>query len=1096
MMKRKKVWLCLLAGLLSVGMLAACSKDDPAPADTTVEEMTTVADVTADVTEAATADAETEPETAEPETYPEIDLPSDPDGVAELIDSIPEGNLDSEWTIDLAYAAWAALPEADRAKVENYEKLRVLLQDVADAHIVKDYHDSRIPHGELLLGGYCMFPYPTDEDMQTVVNANLDFLCGISPDQVTLDQFKKFGVGAIVSGGSLGVGDISGWGTWSEEGQVPLNGAKPIGTMVSAVPLMAAKDHEAIWGVDFRDEPGAVDFWWYDPVIGALNQQYSAVQTFANLLPNYGSTTQLGMHGYGRYVTDYAHRISGDILSLDHYIYDLNVRDGQYTLLRGLENSIEAAQDTDKDLMVILQLNRAPNQNRLTTLGEVKFQAYASMAFGAKYIVWGCYDYGWWDMQALDRNRQPTEQYYKMQECNADLKTLSPIFMRYTAVDQAMLNPSPLREFLASRHPVDGMGMKTLTDLAASEGTTSLLMGYYEKNIGEGEAFLFVNSDTFDQNGSNTETSTVTFKTASPASVVTAYVKGIPTILTPVDGVYTVQIKDADAVFVTVTEPDSLNVEPVAPIGQITIGGTDISEFSIVIPAEATERERQAAEVLVDIIEQATFKTLPVVTDAENPAHAIVLGKTARSTAALNTARSSVKNDGYVVMTEGGNLYISGNDGVGAGTLFGVYAFCEDYLNIGFFADGHIVIPTAASVSVADGVSDSHSPSFLFRESTNYKAMDQAYPLYQKYNGYSLFGDVNFAACGFGGNGLHRLLWVNSNYNDTVLCLSSEQTYATALAGAKTLLNCDPDAEFLACDISLDGSWTPCTCETCTATTAAEGTMGLILQFVNRLAEELKADYPNVVFYTSAAGDSMSLPATVRPAENVGVRVVLPTAACRFHALGDASCEVNAGFCTALESWTKVCKNVILLDEVTERTTWTSDYQKLSGNLLALYDTVQYLKKLGVVGYQQMGYDSYAGEFEALNAYLLSRLLWDADMTREEYSAEMDGFLKAYYGAGWTYIRQYIDKVYATEGIRHSDYRNVTAMMYRTDDKAFAAECFELWISAIQAADTAVAKKNTENSSVQMYAPAQALRDRNNSAYFRNLLVKYGYSTS
>ena len=800
------------------------------------------------------------------------------------------------------------------------------------------------------------------------------------------------------------------------------------------------------------------------------------------------------MHGYGRYVTDYAHRISGDILSLDHYIYDENVRDGQYTLLRGLENSIEAAQDTDKDLMIILQLNRATNQSRLTTLGEVKFQAYASMAFGAKYIIWGCYNGGWWSMQALDSNQQPTEQYYKMQECNADLKTLSPIFMRYTVSDQTMLNPSPDREFLSARHPVDGMGIKTITDLTASSETTNLLMGYYEKNVGEGEAFLFVNSNTFDQNGSNTETSTITFKTVSPASVVTAYVKGIPTILTPVNGVYTVQIVDADAVFVTVTEPDSLNTEPVAPIGQITIGGTDISEFSIVIPANATKRERQAAEALADIIEQATFKALPIVTDAETPAHAIVLGKTARSTSALNEARLSLKNDGYVILTEGGNLYISGNDAAGAGTLFGVYAFCEEYLNIGFYADEHVIIPVSQAITVADGINASHNPSFIYRDSTNYTAMDQAYPLYQKYNGYSLFGDMNFAACGFGGNGLHRLLWVNSNYNDTVICLSAEETYTTALVSARTLLDCDPDAEFLACDISLDGSWTPCTCEACTATTAAEGTMGLILKFVNRLAGELKEDYPNVVFYTSASGDSIGLPATIRPAENVGVRVVMPVSACRFHALGDDTCEANAEFCATLESWAKVCKHVILLDEATERTTWTSDYHRISGNMLALYDTVQYLKDLGVVGYQQMGYDSYAGEFEALNAYLLSRLLWDADMTREAFNAEIDGFLKAYYGEGWSFIRQFIDKVYTTEGVTHTGARNEIAMIYRTGDKSFGEECFALWHDAIEAAENANVKKNVEASAVHICSLAQSIRNKSETTFFRNLLTKYGFA--
>ena len=1082
-MKWKNQWLCLLICLLAICMLAACKKQDPAPADTTVEDPTEIEDVTDDPP-TGTTEAESEADTVEPETYPEINLPDEPAEIVAMIDGIPAGDLANEWTIDLAYAAWAALPEADRAKVTNYDKLRDLLQDVADAHIVKEYHDSRIPHGELLLGAY-FGPTPTDENMQILVDSHLDFICGVSNDTATLDQYKKYGVGAFVSGGSFGVGDLSGWGTWAEEGQYPLTNCKPLATMVGAVPQVMAKDHEAIWGIDFHDEPGAGQFWWFDPVLNRLNTEYAAVQSFANLLPNYAGSNQLGIHGYRRHLLDYAHRIGGDILSLDHYPYAVH---DQNSLIRGMEDIADVARGTGKDVMAILQLNRNGN-DRLTTLGEVKFQAYACMAYGAKYVIWGCYNGGWFNTQALDADQKPTEQYYKMQSCNADLKTLSPIFMRYTSMDQTMLNATIQRAYLAARHPLDGMGIKTITDLTADETTKNLLMGYYEKNLGEGEAFLFVNTNSFDYQGSNTETSTVTFRTVSPASVVTAYVKGIPTILTPVDGLYTVRIVDADAVFVTVTEPDSLNTQPVAPIGQMTIGGTDIAEFSVVIPANATRRERQAAEALVAIIKEATFKTLPVVTDAETPAHAILLGKTARSTAALNTAVSTLKNDGYAILTDGGNLYISGNDREGAGTLFGVYAFCEEYLNIRFYADGYVTIPAAERIAVENGLSETASPSFAFRDVTNFHAMEQAYPLFQKYNGYCVFGDESFAAVGYGGNGLLRLFGVNDNYRDAVVCLSDESAYASVLERAKLVLSCDPDADYLACDTDLDGSWNVCSCEACTATVSADGVMGYLLRFVNRLAADLRADYPDVLLVMTAAGEHTAPPATVRPAENVAVRVAVPTDACRFHGLGDETCEVNAALREALEAWAKVCNHVILLDQVTER----NAKQSVSGNLLALYDTVRYLKDLRIAGYQQMGYDTYAGEFEALNGYLLSRLLWNSDMTREEYSAELDGFLQAYYGAGWTYLRQYIDKVYTTDGVVHGDYRNEISMYFRSDDKSFGSDCLALWISAAEAADDALAKRNCEYSAAQLFEVAQALRARDYISYFSDISTRFGF---
>jgi len=94
------------------------------------------------------------------------------------------------------------------------------------------------------------------------------------------------------------------------------------------------------------------------------------------------------------------------------------------------------------------------------------------------------------------------------------------------------------------------MTHSALTDLTTGQADF-VLVGHYNKNVGEGEAYMFVNCNDIWFKTENT--ATVTFKTADPTSLVTAYVKGIPTLLTPDEnGVYTVQIHGADAVFVTV----------------------------------------------------------------------------------------------------------------------------------------------------------------------------------------------------------------------------------------------------------------------------------------------------------------------------------------------------------------------------------------------------------------------------------------------------------------------------------------------------------------------------------------------------------------
>ena len=1100
MLKTALVLLLACALLLPI---VSCTKPEPNPEETTGDPLGTdsVIDTTGPEETSLESDSdsetESEPESesgSETETRPEIILPTDPAEIVALIDSISEGSLENEDKIDLAYAAWAALSEAERAEVTNYDVLRTRLQELADAYIVKEYADDRIPHGQLILGVYYAHnneAQMSDAHMQDLADAHVDMAWAPSSmSKEFLDMFSKYGMGVIGRGGN----GMPVWrAAWMGEGYGSLPTMTP-DAAIEKIPDTLLNDHPAIWGLDLTDEPSSNNFWWFEQTIPTLQEAYNA-QIFSNMHPSYGGPGPLGTYSYLKYVRNYADRIPSGLMSYDFYVYahylnsnNMNQNVTWASFLDDLSIQSEACADTGHDLVVIMQLNQAPWQNQSVTLEQLKYQAYASMAFGNKYVVWANYARNWsggWHDGALDEEGNKTQQYYRMKDCNADLVALSPIYMRYTAKEQTMLNADPTTSAIPSfgiDHPLNELGQKTITDLKVAENQ-DVLVGFYEKNVGEGEAFLFLNSE--DLLFRRSVTSTVSFRTVSGASIVTAYVKGVPTILDPVDGVYTIEVKDADAVFVTVTEPESINAKPApaAPIGQLTIAGADIGEFVVMIPNHATEREIQAGEVLVDLIKKATGKTLTVTTDDgfTDYAHYIYLGS--------NTTEA-LKADGYLIKTNENDLFITGNDAHGAGTLFGVYGFAEDYLGYRFYMADQITVIPADKVEIPAGLNVISNPAFAFREATFHAGVVQPYPLYQKYNGDLMYGDIGYAAEWSAGESLYRM--AEKSITDTV-CLSDENVYQTVLKNARLLMECDPDSEFLSCAVGQETNWPACPCEACTALTEAEGSpMALLLNFVNRLAADLAVDYPDLMVETLAVKNLAVVPATVRPADNVVVRIFIPATACHFHALNDASCQTNADICETLEAWVAVCDNVMVFNNEVKR----EEALVTGANLLTQYDTIKYLQDLGVVGYTNTGHDARSGELGELRNYLMSRLLWDADLTREEYLAAMDDFLKVYYGEGWTYIRQYIDKVGATD-VTHADFGyNTIAMIYRIDnrDVTFMNDCIALFNAASEAATTDEHKYNAERSVLHIYKDCiEVVRDRTLQATLKTLAGKYGF---
>jgi hypothetical protein len=85
---------------------------------------------------------------------------------------------------------------------------------------------------------------------------------------------------------------------------------------------------------------------------------------------------------------------------------------------------------------------------------------------------------------------------------------------------------------------------------------------------------------------------------------------------------------------------------------------------------------------------------------------------------------------------------------------------------------------------------------------------------------------------------------------------------------------------------------------------------------------------------------------------------------------------------------------------------------------------------------------SISGEFGELRTYLLAKLMWNPYMSEEEYYMHMDEFLQAYYGAGWLYIRLYIDQTtkLANDGcinIYEEPLQSITEAEYRVMESTF-----------------------------------------------------------
>jgi len=153
----------------------------------------------------------------------------------------------------------------------------------------------------------------------------------------------------------------------------------------------------------------------------------------------------------------------------------------------------------------------------------------------------------------------------------------------------------------------------------------------------------------------------------------------------------------------------------------------------------------------------------------------------------------------------------------------------------------------------------------------------------------------------------HQLCLSNSNVRE--LFISKLKAYIKDCEAKAKAAGAPPPAVY---DISQNDWLGQCQCDACQAIVKREGNSeaGLLLDFVNEIADAIKTDYPHVYIDTLAYQYTQNPPGTVRPRDNVIIRLCDT----RSNATFPITSEDNTAFREFVLAWGTIAKNLRIWD--------------------------------------------------------------------------------------------------------------------------------------------------------------------------------------
>lgn len=468
-----------------------------------------------------------------------------------------------------------------------------------------------------------------------------------------------------------------------------------------------------------------------------------------------------------------------------------------------------------------------------------------------------------------------------------------------------------------------------------------------------------------------------------------------------------------------------------------TIIDNNTCSYHIVGSQKSAEAERFAASQLQKYIYESTNTFIPYFSDkCPKRGSEIIIGHQTRDAKRFctNEELSALGEEGFVIKSINDDILITGN--TPRSILYGVYFFLEKFLGFRAFTKDVEKIDYMDSLVVPE-LCIVEKPDFEYRDAYFRFAFDGGFASKNRLN--STLADISEAQGDrFKFYNFHHSFddlvpkneyfethpeyysLIDGERKATQLCLSNPDVLEIATKKVFEWIKENPGCRVFSVAQNDEVTDNPryCECELCKKIDEYEQSpSGSIINFVNKIAERVEKEYPDIIIHTFAFTYSRIAPKHIKPRKNVIVR--LCNIECQwgksFRELQtDAMAEKSHEFIENIKDWTNISDRVYLWDYAVN----FSNYLQPFPNLYQMADNIRLYKELGVNGVLEQGNFSYGGgaALDELKSYLIAKLLWNSKLDTKEI---IDEFINAVYGKGAPYIREYIEL--ATKTV--SDYK-------------------------------------------------------------------------
>ena len=441
------------------------------------------------------------------------------------------------------------------------------------------------------------------------------------------------------------------------------------------------------------------------------------------------------------------------------------------------------------------------------------------------------------------------------------------------------------------------------------------------------------------------------------------------------------------------------------------------SDYRIALGSSASESEKWAAKELQYWLKEIGGAELPIeqlTQPHQGPQFIIGYNELIKAKTGANAPADL--DESFRYCNSGPDILIFG--GNARGSMYGVMSFLENELGCRWYTPGVSAIPKRNELTFYC-LDHSEKPGIRVRNDFYFEAFDPTWAARNRMNGTLGFneskpqpgGTENYWAV----HTFYPLVPPEEFYkkhpeyyslidgkrihDHAQLCLTNPDVLKIITERIKKRMRESP--EYLIYDVSQNDWFNPCQCDKCQAIVKKEGAeSGLMIWFVNQVAEAVEKEFPNKFIGTLAYQYTRTPPKSIRPHNNVVVR--LCSIECCF-AHDFKSCSQNNSFLADLKNWSSLAPHLYIWDYVVNFSHYLMPYP----NFKVLQPNIQTLKENNSIGImEQAAYQSRGGEFSELKAYLISRLLWNPDCNVEQV---INDFMYGYYGRAGKFIREYFD---------------------------------------------------------------------------------------